>query len=94
MFSLNYQTVEDCLPLLCQLHRASTLATVEQTTMVCTSVYLHQANQGRSCRRQWLYKHSLTLQIRNKWVQINLVVYNNNVTWEFTKSSSSSPIKG
>jgi len=56
---LNYQTVEDCLPLLCQLHRASTLATVEQTTMVCTSVYLHQANQGRSCRRQWLYKHSL-----------------------------------
>ncbi|WAR13459.1 FAN-like protein [Mya arenaria] len=33
VFCLNYVTVEDCLPLLCQLHRASTLPPADQNSM-------------------------------------------------------------
>lgn len=35
LFELNYAKVEDCLPQICQLHRASTLPAAEQTDMVC-----------------------------------------------------------
>ncbi|KAH3768690.1 hypothetical protein DPMN_169909 [Dreissena polymorpha] len=34
LFELNYVTVEDCLPSLCQLHRASTLPPADQGAMV------------------------------------------------------------
>lgn len=34
LFELNYAKVEDCLPQICQLHRASTLHAGEQTDMV------------------------------------------------------------
>lgn len=34
LFELNYAKVEDCLPQICQLHRASTLPAAEQTDMV------------------------------------------------------------
>lgn len=35
LFELNYAKVEDCLPQICQLHRASSLPAAEQTDMVC-----------------------------------------------------------
>ncbi|CAH1391564.1 unnamed protein product [Nezara viridula] len=34
LFSLNYANIKDCLPLVCQLHRASTLPAAEQNQMV------------------------------------------------------------
>ena len=34
IFCLNYVTVDDCLPQMCQLHRASTLPPADQSAMV------------------------------------------------------------
>lgn len=39
IFSLNYVVVDDCLPQICQLHRASTLPPSEQNAMVSFKPY-------------------------------------------------------
>lgn len=39
IFSLNYVVVDDCLPQICQLHRASTLPPSEQNAMVSFKQY-------------------------------------------------------
>ncbi|XP_052815113.1 LOW QUALITY PROTEIN: protein FAN-like [Mya arenaria] len=43
VFCLNYVTVEDCLPLLCQLHRASTLPPADQNSMITAIVQSRQS---------------------------------------------------
>ncbi|XP_045191782.2 protein FAN-like isoform X2 [Mercenaria mercenaria] len=43
MFSLNYVTIADCLPLICQLHRASTLPPADQNTMIGAIVMSRQS---------------------------------------------------
>lgn len=43
LFSLVYANVEDCLPQMCQLHRASTLPAAEQASMIAVIVHSRQA---------------------------------------------------
>ncbi|XP_052232540.1 protein FAN-like isoform X2 [Dreissena polymorpha] len=43
LFELNYVTVEDCLPSLCQLHRASTLPPADQGAMISAIVLSRQS---------------------------------------------------
>ncbi|XP_046385012.1 protein FAN-like [Ischnura elegans] len=43
IFVLNYVKVSDCLPHLCQLHRASGLPVVEQNSMIAAIVFSRQA---------------------------------------------------
>lgn len=43
IFLLNYARIIDCLPQICQLHRASTLPIAEQNSMIATIVYSRQA---------------------------------------------------
>lgn len=43
LFILNYANIMDCLPQICQLHRASTLHSVEQADMIATIVHSRQA---------------------------------------------------
>ena len=38
LFSLIYGTLDDCLPLMCQLNRASSLDIGDQTAMVCYNI--------------------------------------------------------
>ena len=38
IFSLIYAAVDDCLPQMCQLHRASTLPPTDQQAMVCNEL--------------------------------------------------------
>ncbi|XP_060598454.1 protein FAN-like, partial [Ruditapes philippinarum] len=42
-FSLNYVTIDDCLPLISQLHRASTLPPADQNTMISAIVMSRQS---------------------------------------------------
>ncbi|XP_013421222.1 protein FAN [Lingula anatina] len=43
MFSLNYNTVDSCVPLMCQLHRASTLSLADQSNMIRAIVLSRQS---------------------------------------------------
>ncbi|KAJ3655160.1 hypothetical protein Zmor_014297 [Zophobas morio] len=43
LFQLNYANIMNCLPQICQLHRASTLPAAEQADMIATIVHSRQA---------------------------------------------------
>ncbi|KAJ9595217.1 hypothetical protein L9F63_013478, partial [Diploptera punctata] len=43
LFLLNYAKATDCLPQICQLHRASTLPAAEQNSMIAAIVYSRQS---------------------------------------------------
>ncbi|XP_064610940.1 LOW QUALITY PROTEIN: protein FAN-like [Liolophura sinensis] len=43
LFHLNYVTIDDCLPQMCQLHRASTLPLADQTAMINAIVLSRQS---------------------------------------------------
>ncbi|XP_069705161.1 protein FAN-like [Periplaneta americana] len=43
LFLLNYARAKDCLPQICQLHRASTLPAAEQNSMIAAIVYSRQS---------------------------------------------------
>ncbi|VEN59952.1 unnamed protein product, partial [Callosobruchus maculatus] len=56
LFLLNYANITNCLPQICQLHRASTLPAAEQADMIATIVHSRQARDNFDPRWMDLYE--------------------------------------
>lgn len=73
-FSLNYVTLDDCLPLMCQLHRASTLPPADQATMVKAIVLSRQSRV--QFNKSWLDDLYETIELESQADKITPLVTN------------------